>query len=90
MNGAAGAARDIDGQTEKSNGDFGKSDIEGKAAMGSGERAGKRTSFKCARAHESIAKRNEFQLCAKAEFGNNLATRRKSSSSISMSRKVVE
>ena len=46
MNGAAGAARDIDGQTEKSNGDFGKSDIEGKAAMGSGERAGKRVSFK--------------------------------------------
>ena len=33
MNGAAGAARDIDGQTEKSNGDFGKSDIEGKAAL---------------------------------------------------------
>ena len=46
MNGAAGAARDIDGQTEKSNGDFWKSDIEGKAAMGSGERAGMRTSFK--------------------------------------------
>jgi hypothetical protein len=37
---------DIDGQTERSNGAFGKSDIEGKAAMGSGERAGKRTSFK--------------------------------------------
>jgi hypothetical protein len=32
---------------------FGKSDIEGKAAMGSSERAGKRTSFKWAGAHES-------------------------------------
>ncbi len=29
------------------------SDIEGKAAMGSGERAGKRTSFKSAGANES-------------------------------------
>ena len=27
------------------NGDFGQSDIEGKAAMGSGEGGGKRTSF---------------------------------------------
>ena len=35
---------------------FGKSDIEGKAAMGSGERAGTRTSFKWAGAHESISK----------------------------------
>jgi hypothetical protein len=32
---------------------FWESDIEGKAAMGSGERAGKRTSFKWAGAHES-------------------------------------
>jgi hypothetical protein len=32
-----GDASDIDGQTESSNGAFGKSDIEGKAAMGSGE-----------------------------------------------------
>ena len=61
MNGAAGAARDIDGQTEKSNGDFGKSDIEGKAAMGSGERAGKQTSFKWAGAHESTWATSEFQ-----------------------------
>ena len=37
------------------NGAFGKSDIEGKAAMGSGERAGTRTSFKWAGAHESIS-----------------------------------
>ncbi len=33
---------------------FGESDIEGKAAMGSGERAGKRTSFKGAGASKSI------------------------------------
>ena len=32
-----GDASDIDGQTERSNGAFGQSDIEGKAAMGSGE-----------------------------------------------------
>jgi hypothetical protein len=32
-----GAARDIDGKTDRSNGAFGKTDIEGKAAMGSGE-----------------------------------------------------
>ena len=32
-----GDASDIDGQTQRSNGAFGKSDIEGKAAMGSGE-----------------------------------------------------
>jgi hypothetical protein len=31
------AARDIDGKTERSHGAFWKSDIEGKAAMGSGE-----------------------------------------------------
>ena len=41
-----GDASDIDGQTERPNGAFGKNDIEGKAAMGSGERAGKRTNFK--------------------------------------------
>jgi hypothetical protein len=32
-----GDASDIDGQTERSNGAFGQSDMEGKAAMGSGE-----------------------------------------------------
>ena len=48
-----GDASDIDGQTDRSNGAFGKNDIEGKAAMGSGERPGKRTSFKWAGAHES-------------------------------------
>jgi len=53
-----GDASDIDGQAERSNGAFGKSDIEGKAAMGSGERAGKRTSFKWAGAHESISIRS--------------------------------
>jgi hypothetical protein len=47
-------ARDIDGKTGRSNGTFGKSDLEGKAAMGSGERAGKRTSFKCAGVNESM------------------------------------
>ena len=41
MNGAAGAARDIDGQTEKSNGDFGKSDIEGKTARVAATELGK-------------------------------------------------
>ncbi len=56
-----GDASDIDGQTERSNGASGKSDIEGKAAMGSGERAGKRTSFKWAGAHESTWATNEFQ-----------------------------
>jgi hypothetical protein len=65
VNGAAGAARDIDGQTEKSNGDFEKSDIEGKAAMGSGERAGKRTSFKSVGAHESTRATSEFQWSAR-------------------------
>ena len=32
MNGAAGAARDRDGQTDTSNGAYGKSEIEGKTA----------------------------------------------------------
>src|SRR6266487_4309876 len=56
------AARDIDGKTDRSNGAFWKSDIEGKAAMGSGERAGKRTSFKWAGAHESMRAASEFQI----------------------------
>jgi hypothetical protein len=51
-----GDASDIDGQTKRSNGAFGESDIEGKAAVGSGERTGKQTSFKWAGAHESISK----------------------------------
>src|SRR6266540_180683 len=51
----------IDGQTERPNGAFGKSDIEGKAAMGSGERAGNRTSFKWAGTHESTWATSEFQ-----------------------------
>ena len=55
------AAREIDGKTDRSNGAFGKSDIEGKAAMGSGERAGKRTSFKWTGAHESMRATSEFQ-----------------------------
>jgi hypothetical protein len=50
------------GKTERSNGAFGKSDIEGKAAMDSGERAGQRTSFKWAGAHESAWAANEFQI----------------------------
>jgi hypothetical protein len=54
-------ASDVDGQTERLNGAFGKSDMEGKAAMGSGERAGKRTSFKWAGAHESVPATSEFQ-----------------------------
>jgi hypothetical protein len=54
-----GDVSDIDGQAEMPNGAFGKSDIEGKAAMGSGERAGKRTSFKRAGANES--KLSEFR-----------------------------
>jgi hypothetical protein len=60
------AARDIDGRTERSkwagahesigirasfNGADGISEIEGKAAMGSGERVGIRASFKSHRAH---------------------------------------
>jgi hypothetical protein len=61
------AASDIDGQTERSNGAFGKSDIEGKAAMGSGERAGKRTSFKWAGAHESVGKRTSFNAMDRTE-----------------------
>ena len=32
-----GDASDIDGKTDRSNGAFGESDIEGKAAVGSGE-----------------------------------------------------
>ena len=52
------------GKTERSNGAFGKSDIEGKAAMGSGERAGKRTSFKCAGAHESMPSALSFVVRA--------------------------
>ena len=40
-------ASDIDGLSREAEWTFfGESDIEGKAAMGSGERAGKRTSFK--------------------------------------------
>ena len=58
---SCGDVGDIDGKTERSNGAFGKSDIEGKAAMGSGERAGKRASFKWAGAHESTWAANEFQ-----------------------------
>src|SRR5205814_3443741 len=52
--------RDIDGKPRRRNGAFGKSDIEGKAAKGSGERAGKRTSFKWAGAHESMRERARF------------------------------
>src|SRR5262245_8752031 len=36
--------------------------IEGKAAMGSGERAGKRGSFKWAGAHEAMGKRASFKI----------------------------
>jgi hypothetical protein len=43
MNGADGIS-DIE-RVAIGNGAFGESDIEGKAAVGSGERAGKRTSF---------------------------------------------
>ena len=39
-NGAAGTPSDIDGQTQRSNRAFGKTDIEGKAAMGSSEQSG--------------------------------------------------
>jgi len=65
MEWSRGDASDIDGQTDRSNGAFGKSDIEGKAAMGSGERAGKRTSFKWAGAHESTRAASEFQWSAR-------------------------
>ena len=41
MNGAAGAARDIDGQTERSNGASGKSDIEGKVARVAARKRGR-------------------------------------------------
>jgi hypothetical protein len=41
---------------------YGAPSIEGKAAMGSGERAGKRTSFKCAGARESIGNRASFKI----------------------------
>jgi hypothetical protein len=57
---SSGDASDIDGQTERSNEAFGKSDVEGKAAMGSGKRAGKRTSFKWAGAHESMGATSEL------------------------------
>jgi hypothetical protein len=67
VNGAGGVS-DIDGQTDSSNGALGRSDIEGKAAMGSGERAGKRTSFKWAGEHESIGKRAIFDFVV--SFGN--------------------
>jgi hypothetical protein len=43
----------IDGQTERSNRAFGKSDIEGKTARVVARERGTRTSFKCAGAHES-------------------------------------
>jgi hypothetical protein len=51
------------GKAERPNGAFGKSDIEGKAAMGSGERAGKRTSFKWAGAHESTRGSERVSIC---------------------------
>jgi hypothetical protein len=61
----AGKAARVCGRAEREraryNGAFGESDIEGKAAMGSGERAGKRMSFKLAGAHESMRAANEFQ-----------------------------
>jgi hypothetical protein len=57
-----GDANDMMGKSRGPNGAFGKSEIEGKAAMGSGERAGKRTSFKWADAHESMWATNELQL----------------------------
>ena len=40
---------------------YGVPSIEGKAAMGSGERAGKRMSFKSTGVHESTWAANEFQ-----------------------------
>jgi hypothetical protein len=48
-NGAAGTPSDIDGQAKRPNGAFGKSDIEGKAAIGSGERAGEANEFQTSR-----------------------------------------
>ena len=55
MNGAAGAARDIDGQTERSNGASGKSDIEGKVARVAARKRGRdRVSNERERASQSI------------------------------------
>src|ERR1041385_4483362 len=51
---SGGDAGDIDGKTERPNGAFGKSDIEGKTATGSGEGAGERMSFKGPGGHESM------------------------------------
>ena len=54
-------ARDIDGQTERSNGAFGKNDIEGKAAMvAASELGSERVSN--GRAHMSQLERSEFQI----------------------------
>jgi hypothetical protein len=48
-------ACDIDGQTDRSNGAYGKSDIEGKTAREAASELGKGASFKWAGAHESIS-----------------------------------
>ncbi len=49
------ASSDIDGQTERSNGAFGKSDIEGKAARVAARELGTRTSFKWAVGNERVS-----------------------------------
>jgi hypothetical protein len=56
-----GDASDIDGQTDRSNGAFGKSDIERKTARVAASDCGQGASFKWAGAHESAWAANEFQ-----------------------------
>ena len=52
----------IDGQTERPNGAYGKSNIEGKTARVAAREQGTRMSFKCAGAHESkLGAENKFQ-----------------------------
>ena len=58
------ATRDIDGQTERSNGAFRKSDIEGKAAMGSERELG---SERVSNAREHIS---QF-LLSRVNFGSS-------------------
>jgi uncharacterized protein YuzE len=53
-----GDASDIDGKTERSNGAFGKSDIECKTARVAASELGKERVSKWAGAHESNAVRN--------------------------------
>ena len=55
---------DIDGQTNRSNGAFGKSDIEGKAAMVAARKLGSERVSNGREAHNSVRQRQSFKRSA--------------------------